>query len=101
LLDRHHLLLIRSEIAPKYNLEPFNTTVTWKPVDAMTAEELAALNKLKAETGQVLITSGAIDGNDERGRIIADPESGYSGMEDEEIEIQETNLVNSNPSEAD
>jgi phage-related protein (TIGR01555 family) len=101
LLDRHHLLLIRSEIAPRYNLEPFNTTITWKPVDAMTAEELAALNKLKAETGQVLITSGAIDGNDERGRIIADPESGYSGMEDEEIEIEETGVVNSNPSEAD
>ncbi len=89
LLDRHHLLLIRSEIAPKYGIEPFHTTVTWKPVDAMTAEELAALNKVKAETGQVLINSGAIDGNDERTRLISDPESGYSGMEDEEIDLDE------------
>lgn len=89
LLDRHHLLLIRSEIAPKYGIEPFHTTITWKPVDAMTAEELAALNKVKAETGQVLINAGAIDGNDERTRLIADPESGYSGMEDEEIELED------------
>lgn len=88
LLDRHHLLLIRSEIAPKYNVEPFHTVINWKPVDAMTAEELATLNKVKAETGQTLIMSGAIDGNDERRRLITDPESGYTGMEDEEIEIE-------------
>ncbi len=93
LLDRHHLLLIRSEIAPKYGIEPFHTTITWKPVDAMTAEELAALNKVKAETGQVLINSGAIDGNDERTRLIADPESGYTGMEDEETETETSSKV--------
>ena len=82
LLARHHLLLIRSEIAPKFGIEPFNTTVTWKSLDSMTAKELAELNKLKADTGSVLMNSGAIDGKDERTRIIADPESGYTGIED-------------------
>ena len=83
LLNRHHELLIRSEIAPKFNIEPFNVTVMWKSLDSMTAKELAELNKLKADTGAVLTTSGAIDGQDERDRVINDPESGYSGLTDD------------------
>lgn len=85
-LNRHYLLLMRSEIAPKFGINPVDVTVVWKPLDAMTAEELAALNKLKAETGQILATTGAIDGNDERDRIIADPMSNYSGIEEKDIE---------------
>lgn len=83
LIERHHLLLIRSEIAPQFNIAPFSTTVEWNPLDAMTAKEQAELNKLKADTGQVLMTTGAIDGTDERQRVINDPMSGYSGMVDE------------------
>jgi phage-related protein (TIGR01555 family) len=83
LVERHHLLLIRSEIAPMFNLQPFSTTITWNPLDAMTGKELAELNKLKADTGQVLMSSGAIDGQDERNRIINDPESGYTGLDNE------------------
>lgn len=82
LIDRHHLLLIRSVIAPQFNIPVFNTTVSWKPLDAMTAKELAELNKMKAETGSQLIAAGAIDGQDERNRVINDPESGYTGIED-------------------
>ena len=85
-IERHHLLLIRSEIAPKFGVEPFDTSVTWKTLDAMTAKEQAELNKLKADTGSVLMNSGAIDGNDERHRIINDPESGYTGLEEEETD---------------
>ena len=57
----------------------------WKPLDAMTAKELAELNKMKAETGNILSQAGAVDGYDERERIIADPESGYSGLVIEEV----------------
>jgi uncharacterized protein len=88
LIERHHMLLIRSEIAPRFNIEPFSTTVSWKPLDAMTGKELAELNMLKAQTGSILSQSGAIDGMDERERIIADPESGYSGMVADELIIQ-------------
>ena len=83
MIERHHLLLIRSEIAPKFGIEPFHTTIAWNPLDAMTAEELAVYNKTKAETGSILMQSGAIDGYDERERIASDPDSGYNGLDTE------------------
>ena len=89
LIERHHLLLIRSEIAPELNVAVFNTTVTWKPLDAMTNKEQAELNKMKAETGNMLMQAGAIDGADERDRIINDPESGYTGLNIEDEDLTE------------
>lgn len=85
LIERHHLLLIRSEICPKFNIEPFTTSVAWKPLDAMTGKELAELNRLKAETDNILSQSGAIDGYDIRQRLVSDPESGYNGLAVEEV----------------
>ncbi|MCF7695274.1 MULTISPECIES: DUF1073 domain-containing protein [Mycetohabitans] len=81
LLDRHHLLVIRSEIVPKFGVPPFETTVAWNPLDSMTAKERAEVNKMEAETGAILVQSGAIDGIDERRRITQDPTSGYTGIE--------------------
>ncbi len=81
LLNRHHELLIKSEIAPRFGIEPFNTTVVWESLDAMTAKEMAELNKLKADTDSVLMMTGAIQGNDVRDRITMDPDSGYVGLE--------------------
>jgi hypothetical protein len=75
------MLVMRSDIAPQYNIEPFHISIVWKPLDAMTGKELAELNLIKAQTGQTLASIGAIDGSDERQRIIADPESGYSGLD--------------------
>lgn len=88
-LERHHLLLVRSEICPEFNIAPFDTTITWKPIDAMTGKELAELNKMKAETGTILMTTGAIDGSDERERVINDPDSGYTGLMNEDPETDE------------
>ena len=51
----------------------------------MTAKEQAEVNKMKAETGNWLTQIGAIDGNDERQRVINDPDSGYSGLDNEEV----------------
>lgn len=82
LIERHHLLLIRSEIAPAFGIEPFNTTVKWNELDALTNKELAEINRFKAETGERLIMSGAIDGLEERQRITTDPHSGYTGLEE-------------------
>jgi hypothetical protein len=81
LIERHHLLLIRSYICPKYGIEPFDTTVKWHELDAMTTKEMAELNKIKAETGNLLMQAGSIDGEDERQRIVADPHSGYTGLD--------------------
>lgn len=96
LIERHHMCLIRSEIVPEFGIAPFDTTVTWNSLDAMTAEEQANLNKMKAETGQTLMATGAIDGADERQRIINDPVSGYSGLIDETPELE----IESDPSGA-
>lgn len=83
LVQRHHLICIRSEVAPATGVEPFETSVIWNPLDEMTAKEKAELNKLKADTGAVYITSGVISQQEERQRIINDPTSSYNGLESE------------------
>lgn len=85
-VTRHHSLLIKSYIAPKFNIETFDTTPVWNPLNEMTSEEQSLVNKTKADTGVQLIASGAINPQDERNRIINDPDSGYSGLEEESIE---------------
>jgi hypothetical protein len=67
----------------------FAPVVTWNPLDAMTAKERAEINKLEAETGAILVQSGAIDGADERNRLIADKDSGYNGIPAAEDELVE------------
>ena len=96
LLDRHHELLIKSEVLPEFS-QYFEICVKWNELDAMTAEEQAIVNKHKAENGAMLVASGAIDGMDERKRIINDPESGYNGLLD--IDDDELQVIESEPSE--
>lgn len=81
LIERHHQIMIKSDISPE---DPFETCINWNELDALTGKEQAEINKLKAEAGNALINSGAIDGEDERKRIVADKESGYNGLIHEE-----------------
>lgn len=78
-LDRHHELLVRSELGRKGNQE-YRIEHTWKPTDTPTAKEQAEINKLKADTDTAWIMGGAIDGTDVRKRVVEDPDSGYSGF---------------------
>ena len=80
LVNRHHLLLIRSHIAKEFKLKPFNTEVAWKPVDSPTAAEQAEINLKKAQTDTALSQAGAVDGTDIRERLINDLDSGYNGI---------------------
>ena len=81
LVERHHLLVMRSYIAhEQLNGVPIDTGITWNPTDAPTEKETAEANKLKAETGAALIASGAIDPAEERQRVSEDPDSGYNGL---------------------
>lgn len=81
LLNRHHRLVMKSYVEPqlgkKYNV---GLAVNWLPLDTPTAQELAQTNLTKAQTGQVLIGSGAISSEDERQRIATDKESGYNEL---------------------
>lgn len=78
LVERHHLLVIRSELP---ELKDIETTVEWRPLDTPTAEEQATMNKTKADTGSVLIQSGAISPENEQERLKRDPASGYAALE--------------------
>lgn len=86
LIERHHMLLIHSEIAPKFGIEPFETIINWNELDALTKKEQAEINKLNAETGVTLVNSGAIDGQDERDRLRHDESSGYLNLTDKTYE---------------
>lgn len=57
----------------------------FEPLDSMNDKELAEIRKLDAETGEVLIRSKAISSVEERKRVAADPETPYSGLDDNEV----------------
>lgn len=85
LVERHHLLLMYSEVLPKMrrvdaDFHAIATEISWNPLDSMTAKEAAEVRKIDAETGKVLIDAGAIDEYDERERVIATRDSPYAGM---------------------
>lgn len=84
-LERHHMLLIKSEIGPKYGIELFDTSVVWEALVSPSVADLATINKTKADTDLILLQAGAIDGEDIRNRLIADPASGYNTLEDENV----------------
>lgn len=83
LIDRHHLMLMRSVLAEEFGLNPEEARVShvWASVDTPTAKERAEINKLNADTDNVLVTAGIIDQEEARGRLRADPESGYEGLQ--------------------
>lgn len=74
-IERHHDLVMKSDIGKKIQL-----TVSWNPLDSPTALEYAQINLAKAQAGAALVESGAIDGGDERERLIADKNSDYPGL---------------------
>lgn len=78
LLERHHQLVVRSYVAP--TLGVFAISHQWNPLDAQTAKELAETNYIKAQRDAQLVQAGALDGVDVRDRLIADPESDYTGI---------------------
>lgn len=79
-VNRHHLCVIRSEIAPAAGVAPFAVALEWNALDAPTEKEEAETQKLRAETDKLLVEASAVDGQDVRARIIADPKSGYNGI---------------------
>lgn len=85
LIDRHHLLLMVSEVVPKFGSKvpkDWQPVVSWNSTDTLSAKEQAEVNEIKSRTGNNLTNSGAIDGVDERERLAQDKDSGYNGMAD-------------------
>lgn len=82
LLDRHHALVVQSWVMPKFGIPSFEVEHKWNELDAMTGLEQAQLNVAKAQFAEILLGEGVIDATEERDRIIADPDSGYTGLSD-------------------
>jgi phage-related protein (TIGR01555 family) len=78
LITRHNLLMAKSELP---EIDGAMLAVKWNPLDAPTAKEQADINKTKADTAAVYVNAGITDGQAERDRLSADPESGYSGID--------------------
>lgn len=92
LIERHHQLLMASEIIPKMKSQvppDWQPTILWNSTETLGAKQKAEVNEIKARTGNDLVNSGAIDGVDERDRLITDDDSGYNGLADREPEIMD------------
>ena len=80
IVERHHICVMRSEIGPRFNAMP-EIEINWLPINVPSGKELAEINTSKAAADAQLITTGAVDAYDIRDRLIADKDSGYSGLE--------------------
>jgi len=91
LLERHYQILIRSKIAPEEKVEPFEVEIKWKPLKSMTPKEEAEVGEIKMRTDQGHIAMGSVDAYEVRDRLIADPISGYNGLQSfEAMEMTDT-----------
>lgn len=91
---------MKSYVEPQLGKQEYvETSVNWLPLDAMTAEELAQTNLLKAQTDVALMQAGALSSEDIRQRVATDKESGYNeigileDIEPEAEEIAEEDLI--------
>lgn len=89
LAERHIQIMLRSEICPKFNIKPFDFDITWSALNSVDAKEQAEINKMDAETSAIYVTAGAIDGHDVRKKIINNEESGYNGLDVDDMPEEE------------
>ena len=102
--ERHHQLVIKSFVEPQLGIKlSAETTLNWLPLDTPTAQELAATNLAKAQTGQILITAGAVSSEEERQRVATDKTGGYNeiGLEGNEAPEVEEEAENDDENETD
>lgn len=77
LLDRHHLLLCRSEFSEYREL---GITTEWEPVRQPKPAEIAEINFKNAQTGQTLGMGGAFSPDELRSVTVKDPHSPFYGL---------------------
>jgi phage-related protein (TIGR01555 family) len=81
LLERHHLLCMRSHVAPKFGVAPFETFISFNELDPETAKEKSERQFQDSQRDKNYSDTGALDGIDVRKRLIEDKDSGYNGIE--------------------
>lgn len=90
-VDRHHVLLMRSEVGPDLGLDApsVRVEVDWLPVGTQSAKEYAETNYINAQTDDILARNGAVDGIDMRGRLRGDRNSGYADLPEDKADDDE------------
>lgn len=80
-LDRHYLLLMKSEVQPKFG-SMFKVKIEFEDLDAETAKEKADRHLAESTATKNLFETGAIDGIDIRAKLQKDPDSGWNDVSD-------------------
>lgn len=62
-------------------------TFRFVPLRADDPVQAAQVRKLDAETGSILIEDGAVSQAEERQRVARDPDSGYDGIDEDELPV--------------
>ena len=60
-------------------------TFDFLPLQELTMKEKAEIRKIEAETDQIRIDSGVIGNDEVRKKVVADPESGYDGLDPDDV----------------
>lgn len=81
LVERHHLCVMRSIIAPANDGTITPTSVVWKKLDAPTAKEEAEVQNVQAQRDKTLIDAGVLGPEQVLERLAKDRASGYHGIE--------------------
>lgn len=79
LAARHHQLIAKSYILPKFNVQ-IELRAAWRPVDSPDAGEEATIKLQNAQADDLWVGMGAIDGVDVNERLRMDRQSGYTGI---------------------
>ncbi len=85
IVERHHLCLMKSEVKHKFGND-YEIEIVWNPLSVESRKEKAEINKINAETIQLLVDGGTVDQSEARDRLINDPNSGWDGLESMEPE---------------
>lgn len=80
LLERHHLCVMRSYVAPTLGIAPIALRVKWEELDSPTGKELAEIGEIKSRTAINYANTQAFDQYDIRAVTIADKTSDYSNL---------------------
>ena len=82
IVNKHHVCLMRSKIAPKYlSGDPVEVDITWRPLAVLSEKEIAEANEAKSRTLSNYKNTGSIDQYDIRDYIISDERLGLTGIE--------------------
>lgn len=82
IIERHHILCMRSYVQPKFALpQPLEIVVEWNELEPETAKEKSDREKQDADRDKSLADTGAVDSIDIRQRLRKDKQSSYHNIE--------------------